>query len=97
MTEELPQKKERSGRHVSGEQKHHLLLFLEDHPDLALPSTPLSPRFSDHYRTRLWGELAGMLNAVGPATKDGVGWRRYWAELVTLMKKEASSAKDVVT
>nr|XP_054926012.1 uncharacterized protein LOC126529728 [Dermacentor andersoni] len=79
------------GPRVSEAQKETVVAFMEAHPQLAIRSSELGPRFTAGDRRRLWQQLADQLNTQGPVVKTTEQGQEWWRKQVFEARRNAAA------
>ncbi|XP_075546201.1 uncharacterized protein LOC142579660 [Dermacentor variabilis] len=79
------------GPRVSEAQKETVVAFMQEHPQLAIRSSELGPRFTAGDRRRLWQQLADQLNTQGPVVKTVEQWQEWWRKQVFEARRNAAA------
>ncbi|XP_075527115.1 uncharacterized protein LOC142559400 [Dermacentor variabilis] len=79
------------GPRVSEAQRETVVAFMEQHPQLAIRSSELGPRFTVGDRRRLWQQLADALNSEGPVVKSTEQWQEWWRKQAFEARRDAAA------
>ncbi|KAH7936271.1 hypothetical protein HPB52_021312 [Rhipicephalus sanguineus] len=85
----------KKGQRVPDNQRELLLVFMEQHPQLATRASEFTPDFTAAERHCLWLELADGLNREGPVTKSLDQWQDWWRKQVYDARQDAAAVAEV--
>lgn len=91
---QVKDKKRILGARGSDNQKKELVFHLEK--DLALAKNQFNTQDGKVELRKKWDNLAMKLNSLGGLNKTGFGWKKYWDDLRTRVRKKYTALKAVM-